>query len=72
MASDALVAEAQCGKLVTYRGEESDSAYCCSIHTLISEHLSQTELPRGTGFDQQLLRDLRTNQTDMKEEPILA
>ena len=32
------------------------------LHTLIGERLSATELPRGTGFDQQLLRDLRTSQ----------
>jgi hypothetical protein len=32
------------------------------------ERLSQTELPRGTGFDQQLLRDLRTSQPDMETE----
>jgi len=39
------------------------------LHTLIGERLSQTELPRGTGFDQQLLRELRTNQPDMEKEP---
>jgi CRP-like cAMP-binding protein len=39
------------------------------LHTLIGERLSQTELPRGTGFDQQLLRDLRTSQPDMETEP---
>jgi len=39
------------------------------LHTMIGERLSLTELPRGTGFDQQLLRELRTNQPDMKEEP---
>jgi hypothetical protein len=31
------------------------------LHTIIGERLSLTELPRGTGFDQQLLRELRTN-----------
>jgi MFS family permease len=40
------------------------------LHTLIGERLSQTELPRGTGFDQQLLRDLRTPQHDMETEPM--
>jgi MFS family permease len=30
------------------------------LHTIIGERLSLTELPRGTGFDQQLLRELRT------------
>jgi MFS family permease len=42
------------------------------LHTLIGERLSQTELPRGTGFDQQLLRDLRTSQPDMEIEPAVA
>jgi MFS family permease len=32
------------------------------FHTVIGERLSQSELPRGTGFDQQLLRELRTSQ----------
>ncbi len=136
LASDTLVAEAQGGKLVTYRGEASDAAYFIlkgsvgvgyikdeeylilnylhegdffgevaaltgmqrtaniiteedseflilpskvlkrltqrypslnvMFHTLIGERLSQTELPRGTNFDQQLLRDLRTSQPDME------
>ncbi|HSL45432.1 MAG TPA: MFS transporter [Anaerolineales bacterium] len=39
------------------------------LHTLMGERLSQTELPRGTSFDQQLLRELRTSQPDMEEEP---
>ena len=39
------------------------------LHTLIGERLSQTELPRGTSFDQQLLRELRTNLLDMESEP---
>jgi CRP-like cAMP-binding protein len=45
------------------------------LHTIIGERLSLTELPRGTGFDQQLLRELRTEQPDlpdMKEEPAPA
>jgi CRP-like cAMP-binding protein len=42
------------------------------LHATIGERLSLTELPRGTGFDQQLLRDLRTSQPDMKEEPASA
>ena len=42
------------------------------LHATIGERLSLTELPRGTGFDQQLLRDLRTSQPDMKEEPAAA
>lgn len=39
------------------------------LHTTIGERLSLTELPRGTGFDQQLLRDQRTSQPDTKAEP---
>ncbi len=31
------------------------------LHTTIGERLNLTELPRGTSFDQQLLRELRTN-----------
>jgi CRP-like cAMP-binding protein len=42
------------------------------LHTLIGERLSQTDLPRGTGFDQQLLRELRTSQPDMEIEPVPA
>lgn len=42
------------------------------LHTLIGERLSQTELPRGTGFDQQLLRELRTTQPDPPNEPVSA
>jgi hypothetical protein len=42
------------------------------LHTLIGERLSQTELPRGTKFDQQLLRELRTSQPDMETEPVAA
>lgn len=136
LASDTLIAEAPGGKLVTYRGEASDSAYFIlkgsvgvgyardneyiilnylregdffgevaaltgmsrtaniiteedseflilparvmkrlamkysglnvMLHTLIGERLSQTELPRGTSFDQKLLRELRTSQPEMK------
>ena len=40
------------------------------LHTLIGERLSLTELPRGTSFDQQLLRELRTNQTVTEQEPV--
>lgn len=42
------------------------------LHTTIGERLSLTELPRGTGFDQQLLRDLRTSQPDMETEAASA
>jgi len=142
LVSDTLVAEAPSGKVVTYRGEESDAAYFIlkgsvgagfmrgddyvilrylkageffgevaamtgmtrtaniiteedseflilpakvmknlarqypglnvMLHTLIGERLSLTELPRGTGFDQKLLRDLRTSQPDMETKPASA
>lgn len=39
------------------------------LHTLMGERLSETELPRGTGFDQQLLRELRTSQPAVEEKP---
>ena len=42
------------------------------FYTVISERLSLTELPRGTSFDQQLLRELRTDQPDMEEKPASA
>ena len=42
------------------------------LHTTIGERLGLTELPRGTSFDQQLLRELRTGQTDMEVEPASA
>jgi len=42
------------------------------LYTTIGERLSLTELPRGTGFDQQLLRDLRTSQPEMEVEPAAA
>jgi CRP-like cAMP-binding protein len=132
LADQTLVAEAEGGKVITYRGEASDAAYFilrgsvgvgymrdddyvilnylregdffgevaaltgmtrtaniiteedCEFliipskvlqglarkypslnvmfHTVIGERLSQTDLPRGLGFDQQLLRELRTSQ----------
>lgn len=142
LASDTLVAQAPGGKVVTYRGEESDATYFIlkgsvgvgllrgdeyvilnymhqgqffgevaaltgmtrtaniiteedseflvlparvmrnlakkypslnvMLHTIIGERLSQTELPRGTNFDQQLLRDLRTVQPAIEPEPATA
>jgi CRP-like cAMP-binding protein len=42
------------------------------LHTLIGERLSQTEMPRGTSFDQQLLRDLRTQQPHAETELVTA
>jgi CRP-like cAMP-binding protein/MFS family permease len=138
LASSTLVAEAPGGKVITYRGEESDTAFFilkgsvaagylkedeyiilnylhegdffgevaaltgmprtaniiteedCEflilpakvvrglakkypalnvmLHTLIGERLSQTELPRGTSYDQQLLLELRTSQPDLEPE----
>jgi MFS family permease len=38
------------------------------LHTLIGERLSQTELPKGTSHDQQLLRELRGALPEMKED----
>lgn len=131
LAANTLVAEAEAGKVVTYRGEASDAAYFilkgtvgvgylrdneyvilnylregdffgevaaltgmartaniiteedCEFliipskvlqglarkypslnvmfHTVIGERLSQTDLPRGLGLDQQLMRELRTS-----------
>jgi len=142
LASDTLVAEAPGGKIVTYRGEVSDTAYFilkgsvgaghmqadeyvilrylkegeffgevaaltgmtrtanviteedCEFliipskvmkrlaknypslnvmfYTTIGERLSLTELPRGTSFDQQLLRDLRTSKPDIETKPAAA
>jgi CRP-like cAMP-binding protein/sugar phosphate permease len=40
------------------------------LYTVIGERLSQTDLPRGTRLDQQLLRELRTSQPDVKEESV--
>jgi CRP-like cAMP-binding protein len=40
-----------------------------SFYLTIAERLSRIELPRGTGMDQQLLRELRTSQPDMETEP---
>lgn len=42
------------------------------FYTVITERLSVTELPIGGGLDQQLLRELRTDQPVMKEEPASA
>lgn len=39
------------------------------LHTMIGERLSQTELPRGMGFDQQLLLELRSSQPAPEDEP---
>ena len=42
------------------------------FQTTMIDRLSLIDQPRGTGFDQQLLRDLRTNQPDMQTEPAAA
>ena len=42
------------------------------FYLTIAERLSRIELPRGTGMDQQLLRELRTSQPDMEAEPAPA
>jgi MFS family permease len=139
LTSKALVAQAPGGKIITYRGEESDAAYFIlkgsvgaglikddeyvilrymregeffgevaaltgmartaniiteeeseflilpsrvmqnltrkysglnvMMHTLIGERLSRTDLPGAMGLDQQLLRELRTEQRDAPDEP---
>jgi CRP-like cAMP-binding protein len=138
LATDTLVAETPGGKVITYRGEESDAAYFilkgsvgvgyirgdeyvilnylkegdffgevaaltgmkrtaniiteedCEfliipakvlkrlarnyqglnvmLHTVIGERLSQTDLPLGMSFDQQLLLQLRSSQPDLEPE----
>ena len=42
------------------------------LRALIGERLSMMELPRGTGFDQQLLRDLRASKPDTETEQAAA
>jgi len=42
------------------------------FYTVITERLSRIELPRSTSLDQQLLRELRTDQPDMEEKPASA
>ena len=42
------------------------------FHTTMIDRLSMIDQPRGAGFDQQLLRELRTNQPDMQTEPAAA
>ena len=39
------------------------------FYTTIAQRLSRIELPRGVSLDQELLRELRTNQPDMETEP---
>jgi CRP-like cAMP-binding protein len=38
------------------------------LDNTIGERLSLTERPHGTGYDQQMLRELRTNQPDIEKE----
>jgi CRP/FNR family cyclic AMP-dependent transcriptional regulator len=42
------------------------------LDTTIGERLSLTERPLGAGYDQQMLRELRTSQPETKDEPISA
>jgi CRP-like cAMP-binding protein len=42
------------------------------LDSTIREHLSLTERPLATGYDQQMLRELRTDQPDMETEPASA
>lgn len=42
------------------------------IDTTIVKHLNLTERPHGTGYDQQMLRELRTSQPEMNDEPVAA
>lgn len=42
------------------------------LYTLIGERLNQTEMPRGTSYDQKLLLELRTAQPEMQPEPTAA
>jgi CRP/FNR family cyclic AMP-dependent transcriptional regulator len=39
------------------------------FYTTITDRLRVIELPRGTSLDQEMLRELRTRQPDMKAEP---
>lgn len=42
------------------------------LQSLMGEHLSRTERPLASGYDQEMLRDLRTNQPDEATSPALA
>ena len=42
------------------------------FYTTMVERLSMIDQPHGTGFDQKLLRELRTNQPDMETKSTLA
>jgi MFS family permease len=42
------------------------------LQSLIGEHLSRTERPLATGYDQEMLRNLRTNQPDAETASALA
>jgi hypothetical protein len=43
-----------------------------ALQAWIGVHLSRTERPHGTGYDQHMLRELRTNQPETKDEGIGA
>jgi CRP-like cAMP-binding protein len=42
------------------------------LQSLMGEHLSRTERPLATGYDQEMLRNLRTNQPDVEPTVALA
>lgn len=42
------------------------------VYDTMAERLSQIELPLGTRLDQEMLRELRTNQPETKDEPVSA
>jgi hypothetical protein len=42
------------------------------LQRLMGEHLSRTERPLATGYDQEMLRNLRTNQPDVEPTAALA
>ena len=43
-----------------------------TFYTTMAERLSRIELPLGTRLDQEMLRELRTNQVDMETKPASA
>jgi MFS transporter, DHA3 family, macrolide efflux protein len=42
------------------------------LDTTITQHLRLTEHPHGTGYDQQMLRELRTDQPETEDKPVVA
>jgi len=41
-----------------------------TLETTIGQRLSMTDVPHGLGYDQQMLRELRTSQPDTKAKPV--